>query len=391
METPRQRVHAALSRKPVDRVPVFMWFHPDTTRKLANLLEVPAEQVGEAMGNDVLQTWVNNNYAMEGIVHEHDGEGHTDFWGIRWEKLGAFNQPAEFPLAAASERRMLDYRFPTDKLDFLLGRMKPLIQRGGEYFLGCDVSPCAFEMYWRLRGLEEALVDIAARPQLARAMLERCAGFAQVLAERACRDMPLDWLWTGDDVAGQTGMILSPEAWRDLIKPLLADIFAVGKRAGLWIAFHCCGALRPIIPDLIEIGLDLLNPVQAGCPGMKPAELKREFGRQLSFMGGVDTQELLPFGSEAQVREAIEKLIGTMTEGGGGYILAASHTIPPETPERNIFAMYEVAGISRQEIFDRAADLRRAARTARTSRAVRATRTARADGDNAGGREGPPA
>ena len=99
METPRQRVHAALCRKPADRLPVFMWFHPDTARKLAELLEVPAEQVGEAMGNDVLQTWVNKNFAMEGIVHQRDGEGHRDFWGIRWEKLGAFNQPAEFPLA----------------------------------------------------------------------------------------------------------------------------------------------------------------------------------------------------------------------------------------------------------------------------------------------------
>jgi len=368
-----------LSRKATDRLPIFMWFHPDTNRTLARLLEVPAEQVGEAMGNDVLQTWVNNNYAMEGIVHEHDGEGHRDFWGIRWEKSGAFNQPTEFPLAAASERTMLGYRFPIEKVDFLLGRMKPLIKRGEEYFLGCDVSPCAFEMYWRLRGLEETLIDIAARPQLARTMMERCAGFALLLAERACREMPLDWLWAGDDVAGQNGMILSPEAWRELIKPLLADIFAVGKRAGLWVAYHCCGALRPIIPDLIEIGLDVLNPIQAGCLGMEPGELKREFGRQLSFMGGVDTQELLPFGSEAQVRTEITKLIRTMTEDGGGYILAASHTIPPETPERNIFAMYEVAGRSRQEIFDRAADLRRAARAVRE------------DGSSAGMRERPEA
>jgi len=356
--TPRQRVHAALRREPVDRVPVFMWFHPDTARRLAELLEVRVEQVGEAMGNDVLQSWVNNNYAMEGIVHERDGEGHRDPWGIRWEKRGAFNQPVEFPLAAASESAILGYRFPTDHVEFLLGRMSPLRCRAGDYFLGCDVSPCAFEMYWRLRGLEEALVDIAARPQLARTMLERCAGFALMLAERACRELPLDWLWTGDDVAGQAGMILSPETWRALIKPLLADVFAVGKQAGLWVAFHCCGALRPIIPDLIEIGLDVLNPVQAGCPGMEPRELKREFGERLSFMGGVDTQGLLPFGSEADVRRAISELIQTMTEGGGGYILAASHTIPPETPERNIFAMYEVAGISREQIFDRAADLR---------------------------------
>jgi uroporphyrinogen decarboxylase len=356
----KQRVDASLRRKPVDRLPVFMWFHPDTMTKLARLLELPGERVAEAMGNDVLQTWVNNNYAMEGIVHARDGEGHRDFWGIRWEKQGAFNQPVEFPLASASEAEMLRYRFPTEKIEFLLGLMRPLIDRAKDYFIGCDVSPCAFEMYWRLRGLEEALVDIAARPKLAGRMLERCAGFARTLSEKACRELPLDWLWTGDDVAGQQGMILSPATWRTLIKPLLAEIFAVGKNAGLWVAYHCCGALRPIIPDLIEIGLDVLNPVQAGCPGMDPLELKREFGDRLCFMGGVDTQHLLPFGSEIQVRRNITDLIEGMTADGGGYILAASHTIPPETPERNIFAMYEAAGISREEIFDRAADLRAA-------------------------------
>jgi uroporphyrinogen decarboxylase len=104
----------------------------------------------------------------------------------------------------------------------------------------------------------------------------------------------------------------------------------------------------------------VLNPVQAGCPGMNPRELKREFGDALSFMGGVDTQNLLPFGSASDVRRETEKLIQGMTAGGGGYILAASHTIPPETPDANIFALYEVAGISREEIMDRAAGIRAA-------------------------------
>jgi uroporphyrinogen decarboxylase len=153
-------------------------------------------------------------------------------------------------------------------------------------------------------------------------------------------------------------MVMSPESWRDLIKPLMAEIFAVGRAHGLWVANHCCGALRPIIPDLVEIGLDVLNPVQAGCPGMDPFGLKREFGDRLSFMGGVDTQNLLPFASAAEVRRETERLISGMTAGGGGYILAASHTIPPETPDENIFALYEVAGISREEIRDRAADIR---------------------------------
>ena len=360
--TPRGRVQAALRREPTDRVPLFMWFHPQTAERLASLLEIPAGLVGEAMGNDVRQAWVNNNYAMEGIVHARDGEWHRDFWGIRWVKQGAFNQPVEFPLAGAGEEEALAYPFPYEHQDFLLHRMDGVLEGGERFFIGCDVSPCAFEMYWRLRGLEQALVDLAVRPAFAARLLERCAGFARDLAEEACRRFPLDWLWTGDDVAGQHGLILSPELWRELIKPLLAEVFAVGKRAGLPVAYHCCGALRPIIPDLLEIGLDVLNPLQHGCPGMEPRELKREFGDRLAFMGGLDTQGILPFGAEVEVHRHTAELLETMCSGGGGFILAASHTIPPETPERNIFALYAAAGIAREEIFDRAADLRRTGR-----------------------------
>ncbi len=107
------------------------------------------------------------------------------------------------------------------------------------------------------------------------------------------------------------------------------------------------------------MGLDVLNPVQANCPGMDALELKREFGSALTFMGGVDTQNLLPNGTVADVRRATARLLAGMTSDGGGYILAASHTIPPETPDDNIFAMYAEAGVTRDEIFDRAAEIRR--------------------------------
>jgi len=296
---------------------------------------------------------------MEGIIHERDGERHRDVWGITWVREGDFNQPVGFPLAGAGEPELRAYRFPYGHLDFLLHRMDAVLEGSGEFFLGCDVSPCAFEMYWRLRGLEQALVDFAERPAAAVALLEGCARFAAELAERAVREYPLDWLWTGDDVAGQQGLLLSPDTWRERVKPLLARVFAVGRRAGLPVAYHCCGALRPLIPDLLEIGLDLLNPIQFGCPGMEAEGLKREFGERLAFMGGLDTQGVLPFGTPAEVRSHTARLLEVMTAGGGGFILAASHTVPPETPEANLFALYEEAGLTREEIFDRAADLRR--------------------------------
>jgi uroporphyrinogen decarboxylase len=178
------------------------------------------------------------------------------------------------------------------------------------------------------------------------------------VASMACERFPLDWLWSGDDVGAQAAMIMSPAQWRAEIRPHLAEIFAVGKSKGLWNAYHCCGAIRPIIPDLIEIGLDVLNPIQCNCPGMDPLELKREFGKKLSFMGGVDTQNLLPHGTPREVYAATRRLVEGMTTDGGGYILAASHTVPPETPTDNIFAMYAAADLERTEILDRAADRR---------------------------------
>ncbi len=176
--TPKKRVEAALRKQPVDRVPIFMWFHPDTAVKLSGLLEIPVSAVAEAMGNDVRQTWVNNNYAMEGIVHENDGESHLDWWGITWEKQHGFNQISRFPLAGASREQVLAYQFPSEMAEDLLALMNPVACDSKDYFIGCDVSPCVFEMYWRLRGMEGAMTDIGADPELADEMFRRCADFA---------------------------------------------------------------------------------------------------------------------------------------------------------------------------------------------------------------------
>ena len=355
---PKDRVTAALEhRSPVDRVPMYLWFHPDTAARFGKMLEIPPGLVGEAIGNDVRQNWVNNNFAMEGIVHEKDGEGHVDAWGIRWVRGYSFNQIAEFPLAGSSPAEMLAYVFPDDQLEGLFQAMDRTAAGRGDYFLGCDISPCAYEMFWRLRGIEEALLDIADRPALAAEMIERCASFSIRLADEAYRRYTLDWLWTGDDVASQNSLMFSPKTWRALVKPALQRIFALGKAHNSWVAYHCCGALRPILPDLVEMGLDVLNPVQVNCPGMDIFELKREFGKTLTFMGGLDTQYLLPNGTPTDVRRAVRRLLDEVA-ADGGYILAASHTIPPETPDENIFALLDEAGVSREEILDRAAGLR---------------------------------
>ena len=354
----KKRVTQSLKRSATDRVPIFMWYHPGTLARLAQLLELPTHLVGLAMGNDICMTWVNNNYAMEGVVHQHDGEGHLDEWGIGWEKKGAFNQICRSPIAELHADEIVRYTFPYGELDNLLARMNPLLAQSDDMFLGCDVSPCVFEMYNRLRGMQQAMLDLALHPKAAYKMMGRCADFAATLSQQAIGRFPLDMLWTGDDVASQRSMLMSPTAWRDLIKPHLAGVTSIAKQKGLWVAYHCCGSIPEIIEDLIEIGVDILNPIQYGCPGMEARSLKAQYGSRLAFMGGVDTQDQLPRATALEVANTTARLIDTMTAGGGGYILAASHTIPPETPMRNIFAMYEAAGLARSEIMDNAATLR---------------------------------
>ncbi|UCG59791.1 MAG: hypothetical protein JSU70_09775, partial [Phycisphaerales bacterium] len=360
--TSRERVYLALQRKPTDRVPIFMWYHPQTARRLGQLLEIPAEYVPIAMGDDIRQTWVSNNYAMEAIVHERDGQSHVDDWGIEWTRTDGFNQISKYPLAEAGDEQILRYEFPFGRIDSLVEMMNAVMRFKDDYFVGCDVSPCVFEMYWRLRGMETTLMEMLLKPDLTRAMLKRSTEFSIELSETACRRFDLDWLWLGDDVGGQDSMLLSPDIWRRVVKPLLKQNADVGKRHDVYVAFHSCGAIRPIIADLIEIGVDVLNPIQCNCPGMHPLELKREFGKGLVFMGGVDTQGVLPNGTADQVRKATAELLEGMTTDGGGYILAASHTVPPETPDENVFAMYYEAGISKEEIFDSAAQIRKSLR-----------------------------
>jgi uroporphyrinogen decarboxylase len=349
--TSRERVLAALRREPVDRVPVFMWFHPDTAATLARHLGILPHQVDEAMGNDVRQVWVGNNYAMEGIVHEHHGETHTDAWGITWVREGQFNQVQHSPLAGATEELLASYPFPYGAIPDLMQQLERLRPDIGTRFIGADVSPCLFELLCRIRGMEQAIEDLALQPEISASLFDRAMEFSLALTDAAFRALPLDWLWTGDDVAGQQCMMMNPRQWRTLIKPRLARIVAAGTDRNVPVAHHCCGAMRDIIPDLIEIGVTVLNPIQFGCTGMDASALKREFGTSLTFMGGLDTIGLIPRGSAGEVYAATRDLIDTMTIDGGGFILAASHTIPPETPVANIFAMYAAAGITGEEIF----------------------------------------
>jgi len=153
----------------------------------------------------------------------------------------------------------------------------------------------------------------------------------------------VDVVQEGDDYGGQQGLLISPRIWRDVFKPRLHQLFSHIKRCAphVFIFFHSCGSIYEIIPDLIEVGVDILNPVQVAAANMDTKRLKREFGDCLTFWGGgVDTQKILPRGTPEQVREEVKRRIEDLAPGGG-FVFATVHNIQADVPPENILAMWE--------------------------------------------------
>lgn len=194
-----------------------------------------------------------------------------------------------------------------------------------------------------LMGLEQTLLKLALRPEVFDAALEevtsRVEEHCRLLIEACGEAMPI--LKIGDDFATQRGLMFSPEQWRRFLKPRYARLFALGKQAGLVVWFHSCGDITPVLPDLIEIGMDVWETVQLHTLPLSPQELKRQYGRDLCFFGGVNTQRL-PFVTPEQVREETRRCLETLGEGGG-YICGPDHHLKPDVPGANAVALFETA------------------------------------------------
>jgi uroporphyrinogen decarboxylase len=278
-------------------------------------------------------------------------EAYIDEWGIGWRKPkdgGFYYDMYHHPLAAAdSPAEMAAYPFP-DPLD--AGRFST-IRAQAEAILADGKAavlsgPCAgiAEVYSWMRGYEQFYIDLAVNQKAVATMLDRMVEFKCAFWERALAEVGdlVDAVVEADDLAGQHAMLLSPATYRKLIKPRHERLFSFIKaQAPVKIFFHSCGAVRPIIPDLIDAGIDILNPVQISAAGMDPYELKREFGRDLVFWGGgVDTQQVLGTGSPEQVREDVRRNIDALAPGGG-FVFAAVHDIQANVPPENIMAMWD--------------------------------------------------
>lgn len=201
-----------------------------------------------------------------------------------------------------------------------------------------------FSRIMDLFGMEKGLMHMASRPDLVHATVAHIGDFLEEYYKRlagACNGHA-DILAFGDDFAEQNGMLLNPQKWREYFLPLWKRLFDIAHKHNLKAMMHMCGAVRPVLGDLDDAGLDICEVVQVTAVGMKPQVLKREFGKDLTFYGGIDTQYLLPHGKTEDVKLEVRKTIDIMGKGGG-YILASMHFLMEDVPYENVLAMYEEA------------------------------------------------
>ncbi len=263
-----------------------------------------------------------------------------DYFGSVWR---ADRRPIYMVEAVLKGPSLRGYRFPDIDL-FLTSdwerEVRAALQENADCFTIVYAGFGLFERSWALRGFAEVLMDCVAEPQFYADLIAALAEeHMDKLLDRLL-DLPVDGIYFSDDWGDQRGVIMGPERWREVLKPHYARLYARVKRAGKLVLHHCCGSIVDIIPDVIEIGMDVLESVQSEARGMNPYELKDRFGDQLTFWGGLGSQSIIPFGTPEALREEIHKLAAYMRRGGG-YILACAKDLQPETPTENAAAVLE--------------------------------------------------
>ena len=348
----RERVQMALNHETPDRCPMQVSFTPEFATRLRSDLQLKGKSVHNphgggntyelerALGEDMLLTsvgWANSYY-------QEDSETYQDEWGIGWRSvayetpygLGHYTEMSKHPLA--EDKAIDSYTGPDPNRPELYQEAERVIKdyKDEYYIVGVTVTTI-FEAAWALRGYERLLTDFSENPELADRILEIPYQYHLTAAKKLV-EMGVDMIWTGDDVGAQNAMLMSPKMWRRFLKPRQANFIAELKRINpdVKVAYHTDGNVYKIIPELIEIGLDVLNPVQPA--SMDPAMLKEDFGKQLCFWGSMDEQYTLPMGSPDQVKAEVIKRLETLGKNGG-LILGPTHHVQLDTPMENFWAM----------------------------------------------------
>jgi uroporphyrinogen decarboxylase len=274
-----------------------------------------------------------------------------DEWGVTWTRHGGshfINSDGPFCRLAEPTLQDIEKHAWPEPLD--PGRFQGLRERArklheeSDYAVVLNLSNGPVHQCQYLRGYAAWLEDLLLRPVFAEALMDRVVDILIQIANRALEEAgaSVDLVTFGDDIATQNAALFRPELYRKMIKPRHRALADAIHRHGKPLLFHSCGSVYALVRDLIEVGVDVLNPVQVSAVDMDTDRLKREYGNELAFWGAIDTHRVLPRGTPSEVSEEVKRRVDDL-HGNGGYILCAVHNIQPEVPPENVVAMYEAA------------------------------------------------
>jgi len=342
--SPRERVLTTLRRGRPDRVPKELSFTEPKQEEFVR-------RVGEGVS---VADYFNLEPRGVGIgpsKRKHDFSGYfldverlddVDEWGVGYVSAHFYHFWRHVhPLRnVTTPREVAAYPWPDVLAPYRWERVPEQVQAWHDQGYAVCAGPPSqlYEQAWYMRGQEQLLLDFYDNPDVATAILDTI-NHVLIEGSRRLAAAGVDILRLGDDVGWQQAMIMSPDCWRRWLKPRLADVISVARRVkpDILIFFHTDGNVAPIIPDLIDVGLDILNPVQPEC--MDPVEIKRKYGDRLAFWGTIGTQTTMPFGTPDDVRRVVKERIETV--GPEGLLLAPTHVLEPEVPWENIVAFVE--------------------------------------------------
>ncbi len=375
--TPRQRLLEALAHREPDRVPIDLGGNQTGIHRLAYQallqrlgLDEPVEIMDPVQqlarpSETVLQRFrVDTRYIAAGPAGDWKGgvvqvyrDGRlwhdlVDEFGVRWsmpDDQGLYMDITHHPLAGATLDEVRAYPFPRGDDPGRFAHLRQQAQdlrRNTPYAVVSGISGVVYETCWYLRGLQQWFIDMLEQPELCETLLDRVLGFWLDWFRAFLDEVGdlVDVIMIGDDLAGQKGPLFRPDFYRRVVKPRqkrLVQYIRSRTQAKIW--YHTCGACYGFIPELLDNGIDILNPVQISAEGMEPARLKAQYGDRLVFWGGgIDAQHVLPCASPEEVREHVRRNL-EVWKPGGGYVFNNVHNIQAAVPAENIVALYDAA------------------------------------------------
>ena len=364
--TSRERVLASLRHEEPDRVPIdlgggttgieveaydrlkaLLGFESQTKTFVRDHVEVD-EPILQRFGIDTRYVRVGAPRGYQ--VRLDPDNSYLDIWGVRWQKppSSLYWDMVAHPIAEPTMGALAAYRWPDPhdpgRTAGIGQRARALREQGAHAVVLDNTGFGAFEQGWALRGFENFYTDMVAEPHFAEALIQGVADYQVALYDHVLAEVGpyLDVVMVAEDLGSQDGPLISPETYRRMVKPAQKRIWQfIKSRTDAKLFLHSCGSVRRFIPDLIEIGVDILNPVQVAARGMDPHELKREFGKDLTFWGGgCDTQRVLTFGTPDDVEREVRRRIRELAPGGG-FVFNQIHNIQPGVPPENVMRMFE--------------------------------------------------